>query len=223
MYTDKQLNEIFKPYVKIFNKYYFATYKAICMYFQENPCDTDRFHFHHIFPSFLFKEENQLKNRVHTVEKLDENYLPKDNVVKLPVKWHVIAHYCLAMALLTQDAVNSFFILVGDYSKPIEKWTFNEIQTTAQFVDENAVPNTFDRYISLSERKEMNKKLQKENQEKYETEHKEELEQKKAELKEKQKAYKEQWKKDNKEKIEEQKKKQKEYIKKLKEQYKNKN
>ena len=196
MYTDEQIEQMFGKYIK--NEYYFKTYVNIYRYFMENETDCDKFNHHHFYPSFLRKIENQdnvLKNRYHTIEKLDKEYDIKDNVVKLPIRWHVISHYCLGMTLQTTDAINSFFTLVDDYSKPIEEYTFNDVQTLAQLVEENALPNTIDCYVTQSERKEMYKVQQKE--------------------------YKEKWKEEHKEEIEERKRKQREYAKQKRQEYKN--
>lgn len=220
MYTQEQMDNMFESFVV--NKYYFVTYKAICEYFQKHPTDEKCFNYHHIYPSFLYKETHQLKNRYWTIEKLDEEYKPNDNVVKLPVKWHVIAHYCLAMALLTQDAKNSFFTLVEDYTKPIESYSFNEVQTLSQLVYENSLPNTSDHYMTVSERKEKGRKIFYEIKEKYESDNKEDIEEYKEEYKRKQKEYTARWKEEHKEEIEEKKRKQKEYFKMIKEEWKNK-
>ena len=123
MYTDEQIEQFFGKHIK--NKNYFGTYVAIYKYFMENETDCDRFNHHHFVPCNITKESLQEKNRYHTIEKHDKLFDVKDNVVKLPIKWHVIAHYCLAMATLREDDINSFFTLVGDYSKPIQNYTFD--------------------------------------------------------------------------------------------------
>ena len=113
------------------------------------------------------------------LEKHDKLFDIKDNVVKLPIKWHVIAHYCLAMATLREDDINSFFTLVGDYSKPIQNYTFFDVQTLAQLVEENAQPNSINHYVTQKERKELYKEQQKEYKKKWEEEHKDEIEERK--------------------------------------------
>lgn len=193
MYTDEQIKDMFYEYIKDYD--YFTRYTNIYKYYKTNDCESNKYNFHHFVPCNFTKESLQEKNRYHTIEKHDELYDIKDNVVKLPIKWHVIAHYCLAMATLREDDINSFFTLIGDYSKPIEKYTFNDVQTLAQLVEENALPNTIDHYVTQSERKEMYKVQQKE--------------------------YKEKWKEEHKEEIEERKRKQREYAKQKKQEYKN--
>ena len=192
MYTDEQIEQFFNKYIK--NKNYFGTYVAIYKYFMENETDSDRFNHHHFVPCNITKESLQEKNRYHTIETHDKLFDIKDNIVKLPIKWHVIAHYCLAMATLREDDINSFFTLVGDYSKPIQNYTFDDVQNLAQLVEENATPNSIDHYVTQHERKEM--------------------------YKEQQKVYKEQWKKDHIDEIEERKRQQREYAKKMREEFK---
>ena len=177
MYTDEQIEQFFGKYIK--NKNYFGTYVAIYKYFMENKTDSNRFNHHHFVPCNITKESLQEKNRYHTIEKHDKLFDVKDNVVKLPIKWHVIAHYCLAMATLREDDINSFFTLVGDYSKPIQNYTFDDVQNLAQLVEENATPNSIDHYVTQSERKEMYKEQQKEYKKKWEEEHADEIEERK--------------------------------------------
>lgn len=194
MYTDEQIERFFGKHIK--NKNYFGTYVAIYKYFMENETDNNRFNHHHFVPCNITKESLQEKNRYHTIEKHDELFDIKDNVVKLPIKWHVIAHYCLAMATLREDDINSFFTLVGDYSKPIQNYTFFDVQTLAQLVEENAQLNSIDHYVTQSERKELYKEQQKE--------------------------YKKKWKEEHADEIEERKRKQREYAKKMREEFKKK-
>lgn len=187
-FTDEQIEKFFEKY--IINKNYFATYIAIYKYYKENETiNCDKFNHHHFVPINYGKEILNEKNRYHTIEKHDEIFNIKDNVVKLPIKWHVIAHYCLAMATLREDDVNSFFTLVGDYSKPIKSYTFDDVLELAQLIEENAEPNKIDHYMTLSEHKEYYKQKQKEYNKRWIEEHKEEIERKKREYKEKQKEY----------------------------------
>lgn len=193
MYTDKQIEQFFGKYIK--NKNYFGTYVAIYKYFMENETDSNRFNHHHFVPCNITKESLQEKNRYHTIEKHDKLFDVKDNVVKLPIKWHVIAHYCLAMATLREDDINSFFTLVGDYSKPIQNYTFDDVQNLAQLVEENATPNSIDHYVTQSERKEMYKEQQKEYKKKWEEEHADEIEERKRKQREYAKKMREEFKK----------------------------
>lgn len=193
MYTDEQMEQFFDKHIK--NKNYFGTYVAIYKYFMENETDSNRFNHHHFVPCNITKECLQEKNRYHTIEKHDKLFDIKDNVVKLPIKWHVIAHYCLAMATLREDDINSFFTLVGDYSKPIQNYTFFDVQTLAQLVEENAQPNSIDHYVTQSERKEMYKEQQKEYKKKWEEEHADEIEERKRKQREYVKKMREEFKK----------------------------
>ena len=193
MYTDEQIEQFFGKHIK--NKNYFGTYVAIYKYFMENKTDSNRFNHHHFVPCNITKESLQEKNRYHTIEKHDKLFDVKDNVVKLPIKWHVIAHYCLAMATLREDDINSFFTLVGDYSKPIQNYTFDDVQNLAQLVEENATPNSIDHYVTQSERKEMYKEQQKEYKKKWEEEHADEIEERKRKQREYAKKMREEFKK----------------------------
>ena len=193
MYTDEQIEQFFGKHIK--NKNYFGTYVAIYKYFMENETDSNRFNHHHFVPCNITKESLQEKNRYHTIEKHDKLFDVKDNVVKLPIKWHVIAHYCLAMATLREDDINSFFTLVGDYSKPIQNYTFFDVQTLAQLVEENTTPNSIDHYVTQSERKEMYKEQEKEYKKKWKEEHADEIEERKRQQREYAKKMREEFKK----------------------------
>lgn len=193
MYTDEQIEQFFSKHIK--NKNYFGTYVAIYKYFMENETDSNRFNHHHFVPCNITKESLQEKNRYHTIEKHDKLFDIKDNVVKLPIKWHVIAHYCLAMATLREDDINSFFTLVGDYSKPIQNYTFFDVQTLAQLVEENATSNSIDHYVTQSERKELYKEQRKEYKKRWEEEHADEIEERKRKQREYAKKMREEFKK----------------------------
>jgi hypothetical protein len=223
MYTDEQIEELFKNKYNLFDpqcKQYLDAYINIYKQSFINPCQSDKYNFHHFFPSFIYKQIIGEKNRYHTIEKLDEMYKPNDNVCKLRILYHILAHYYLAMALKGTmyefDANNVFFTLIGDYSRKIETYTFDEVKEIGRLIEENALPNQIDHYVTQSERKELCKQSVKENKEKYMEEHKDEIEQKKLEFKQKQKEYKKQWEERHKEEIEERKRKQKEYIKNIK-------
>ena len=153
---------------------------------------------HHFFPSFIYKQMIGEKNRYHTIEKLDESYNPNDNVCKLRILYHVLAHYCLAKSMKGTvyefDANNAFYTLIGDYSKNIDSYTYEEVNEIGRLIEENAEPNSIDHYVTQSERKEM--------------------------YKEQWKAYKEKWKEEHKDEIEERKRQQREYAKQMREKYK---
>lgn len=201
MYTDERINEIFKdkyntidPQCKEYLDAYINIYKQSFI----NPCKSDKFHHHHFFPSFIYKQMIGEKNRYHTIEKLDEFYKPNDNVCKLRILYHVLAHYYLAMAfkgtVYEFDANNAFCTLINDYSRPLSSYTLEEIKEIGRLIEENAEPNQIDHYVTQSERKEY--------------------------FKQKQKEYVENWKKEHEEEIKERQRKQREYAKQMREKYK---
>lgn len=203
MYTDEQINEIFKDKYNLFDpqcKQYLDAYINIYKQSFINPCKSDKFHHHHLFPSFIYKQMIGEKNRYHTIEKLDETFKPNDNVCKLRILYHVLAHYYLAMALrgtiYEYDSLNAFCTLINDYSRPLSSYTLDEIKEIGRLIEENAEPNQIDHYVTQSERKEM--------------------------YKEQQKAYKEKWNEEHKDEIEEHKRQQREYAKKMREEFKKK-
>ncbi len=201
MYTDEQIEEMFKDKYNLFDpqcKQYLDAYINIYKQSFINPCKSDKFHYHHFFPSFIYKQMMGEKNRYHTIEKLDETFKPNDNVCKLRILYHVLAHYYLAMALrgtvYEYDSLNAFCTLINDYSRPLSSYTLDEIKEIGRLIEENAEPNKIDHYVTQSERKEM--------------------------YKEQQKAYKEKWKEEHKDEIEERKRKQREYAKEMRMKYK---
>lgn len=218
MFKDKY--NLFDPQCKEYLDAYINIYKQSFI----NPCKSDKFHHHHLFPSFIYKQMIGEKNRYHTIEKLDETFKPSDNVCKLRILYHVLAHYYLAKSMTgtvyETDASNAFFTLIGDYSKPLNSYTLDEVKELGRLIEENTEPNRIENYITQSERKEMYKQTSKENKERYEEEHKEEIEQKKKEFKRKQKESQEKWKEKHKNEIEERKYKQREYAKEMRAKYK---
>ena len=201
MYTDEQIEEMFKDKYNLFDpqcKQYLDAYINIYKQSFINPCKSDKFHHHHLFPSFIYKQMIGEKNRYHTIEKLDETFKPNDNVCKLRILYHVLAHYYLAMALrgtvYEYDSLNAFCTLINDYSRPLSSYTLEEIKEIGRLIEENSEPNQIDHYVTQNERKEM--------------------------YKEQQKAYKEKWKEEHKDEIEERKKKQREYAKQMRAKYK---
>ena len=203
MYTDEQINEMFKDKYNLFDpqcKQYLDAYINIYKQSFINTCKSDKFHMHHFFPSFIYKQMIGEKNRYHTIEKLDEAYSPNDNVCKLRILYHVLSHYYLAKAMKGTvyefDANNAFYTLVNDYSKNIDSYTYEEVNEIGRLIEENAELNQIDHYVTQSERKEM--------------------------YKEQQKVYKEKWKEEHKDEIEERKHQQREYAKKMREEFKKK-
>lgn len=194
MYNDEEIEKLFENH--IVDETYFKKYVDIYKYFKINETKDDRFNFHHFFPVNYGKEILNEKNRYHTIKKHDEFYVIENNVVKLPIKWHIIAHYILAKATFRKDDINSFFTLIGNYDRNIESYSFNEVESLAELIEENTEPNQIDHYVTQSERKEM--------------------------YKEQQKAYKEKWNEEHKDEIEEHKRQQREYAKKMREEFKKK-
>lgn len=201
MYTDERINEIFKDKYNTIDsqcKEYLDAYINIYKQSFINPCKSDKFHHHHFFPSFIYKQMIGEKNRYHTIEKLDEFYKPNDNVCKLRILYHVLAHYYLAMAfrgtVYEFDAYKAFCTLINDYSRPLSSYTLEEVKEIGRLIEENAEPNQIDHYVTQSERKEY--------------------------FKQKQKEYVENWKKEHEEEIKERQRKQREYAKQMREKYK---
>ena len=202
MYTDEQIDELFKnkiPQDKE-SQTYFNAYINIYKCSFTRPTKSDKYNFHHLYCSFLAKSDWGEKNRYHTIERLDEFYKPNNNICKLRILYHIITHWCLGMALrntmFAQDARNAFFTLIGDYSRNIESYTFDEVKELGRLVEENSEPNQIDHYVTQNERKDM--------------------------YKEQQKAYKEKWKEEHKDEIEERKRQQREYAKQMRMKYKQK-
>lgn len=190
MYTDEQIDELFKNKIPQDNESqaYFSAYVNIYKCSFTRPTKSDKYNFHHLYCSFLAKSDWGEKNRYHTIERLDEFYKPNDNVCKLRILYHVIAHWCLGMALRNTpfeiDARNAFFTLVSDYSRNIESYTFDEVKELGRLVEENTEPNKIDHYITQNERKEMYKEQQKSYKEKWKEEHKDEIEERKRQQRE---------------------------------------
>lgn len=207
MYTDEQIEEMFKDKYNLFDpqcKQYLDAYINIYKQSFINPCKSDKFHHHHLFPSFIYKQMIGEKNRYHTIEKLDETFKPNDNVCKLRILYHVLAHYYLAMALrgtvYEYDSLNAFCTLINDYSRPLSSYTLEEIKEIGRLIEENTSPNQIDHYITQSERKEIYKEQQKEYKEKWKEEHKDEIEERKRQQREYAKKMREEYKKKLKEK-----------------------
>ena len=170
VYTDEQINEMFKDKYNTIDplcKDYFDTYIHFYKRSFTRPCKSNKFHMHHFFPSFIYKQMIGEKNRYHTIEKLDEAYSPNDNVCKLRILYHVLAHYFLAKAMKGTvyefDANNAFYTLIGDYSRNIDSYTYEEVKEIGRLIEENVEPNEIDHYMTQSETKEHFKQKQKDN------------------------------------------------------------
>ena len=191
MYSDEQINEMFKDKYNTIDsscKDYLDIYIHFYKRSFTHPCKSDKFHMHHFFPSFIYKQMIGEKNRYHTIEKLDEAYSPNDNVCKLRILYHVLAHYYLAKAMKGTvyefDANNAFYTLIGNYSKNINSYTYEEVNEIGRLIEENAEPNKIDHYVTQNERKEMYKEQQKAYKEKWKEEHKDEIEERKRQQRE---------------------------------------
>ena len=227
MYTDEQIKEMFKNKYNTIDsqcKEYLDAYINIYKQSFINPCKSDKFHHHHLFPSFIYKQMIGEKNRYHTVEKLDETFKPNDNVCKLRILYHVLAHYYLAMALrgtvYEYDSLNAFCTLINDYSRPLSSYTYEEVNEIGRLIEENAEPNKIDHYMTQSETKEHFKQKQKDYMEDWEEKHEEEILRNKEFMKQKRKESQEKWKEEHKDEIEERKHQQREYAKKMRAKYK---
>ena len=229
MYTDEQIEEIFKDRYNLFDpqcKQYLDAYINIYKQSFINPCKSNKFHMHHFFPSFIYKQMIGKKNRYHTIEKLDEAYSPNDNVCKLRILYHVLAHYYLTKAMKGTiyefDANNAFYTLIGDYSRNIDSYTYEEVNEIGRLIEENAEPNQIDHYMTQSETKEHFKQKQKDYMEDWEEKHEEEILRNKEFMKQKRKESQEKWKEEHKNEIEERKRQQREYAKKMRKEFKKK-
>ena len=219
MYTDEQIDEMFKDKYNLFDpqcKQYLDAYINIYKQSFINPCKSDKFHHHHLFPSFIYKQMIGEKNRYHTIEKLDETFKPNDNVCKLRILYHVLAHYYLAMALrgtvYEYDSLNAFCTLINDYSRPLSSYTLEEIKEIGRLIEENTPPNQIDHYMTQSETKEYLKQKQKDYMEDWAEKH--------EFIKQKRKEFQEKWKEEHKDEIEERKRQQREYAKQMRAKYK---
>lgn len=229
MYTDEQIEEMFKDKYNVFDlqcKQYLDAYINIYKQSFINPCKSDKFHHHHLFPSFIYKQMIGEKNRYHTIEKLDETFKPNDNVCKLRILYHVLAHYYLAMALrgtvYEYDSLNAFCTLINDYSRPLSSYTLEEIKEIGRLIEENTPPNQIDHYMTQSETKEYLKQKQKDYMEDWAEKHEEEILRNEEFIKQKRKESQKKWKEEHKDEIEERKRQQREYAKQMRIKYKQK-
>lgn len=228
MYTDEQIKEMFGSILTNDeeSRMYFDSYVNIYKWSFQHPTQSKKYHFHHFYCSFLAKNDSDImtKNRYWTIERLDEKYVPDDNVCKLRILYHVMAHYYLAMALrgtpYETDARNSFFVLVNDYTRPLESYSLNEVEELGRMIEDNAEPSKFDRYMTQSKMKEYMKSKNDDYKENYLNEHKGEIEQRKIENKERQKEFRQKWNEEHKDEIENRKRKQREYIREMRKKYK---
>lgn len=156
------MEKIIKEYILSFsNNKYIYKYLKLCSI--KYNYDINKYNFHHIIPSFLYKINDDSiikKNRYNTLSKLDESFNPLINVKKLKISHHILAHYYLGLGLQTKDAINSFYTLIGDYSKDINSYTEDEVKELAKLVEENSNESVFDHYLTMEERKEKYKEFQ---------------------------------------------------------------
>ena len=147
-----------KEYIKekAVDKKALEKYFKIIEYFENNGVRDNYYSFHHIYPSFLYKQELGAKNRSYTIDKLDEDYPPEDNVIKIDNQYHVLAHYYLGKALLTKDAKNSFRIF-DDWTREFEEYSEKDAIELGLNVKETSQPNNFDKYLTNKEKREFYK------------------------------------------------------------------
>lgn len=154
-------NELFSKH-EIANKTALKRYLEICQAFQKIETKDPKYNFHHIYPAFCFKEDIGGKNRDKVIDLLDEAYKPEENVVKIPLKFHLVVHYLLAQALLTEDAVGAFMVLHGDYTRTFSSFTTEEVIRLGEILEEGEIPTKQDRYYTKKEIEEMAKQIQQE-------------------------------------------------------------
>ena len=112
--------------------------------------------------------------------------------------------------------------MIGDYSRNIESYTYEEVNEIGRLIEENAEPNQIDHYMTQSETKEYFKQKQKDYMEDWEEKHEEEILRNKEFMKQKRKESQEKWKEEHKNEIEERKRQQREYAKKMRKEFKKK-
>ena len=81
----KMDSKIKQNLISIADNLYMDKYINQCDFYLENTTNKSKFEFHHIYPSFIFREIKGLKNRAKTINLLDAEYEPKINIVKLPL------------------------------------------------------------------------------------------------------------------------------------------
>lgn len=134
-------------------------YIKICQFYQEHPTKIIRSQYHHIIPVFITRINKNLKNRIQAEQLHDEIYNPQDNVVLLPGKYHLLAHYYLGKAMRTKEAINSFQIFIGDYIESIENYTENQVKELGQMYEDTCQPNKFKQYLTYKEKENFYKNL----------------------------------------------------------------
>ena len=103
---------------------------------------------HHIIPCFIFKDEIH-KNRKETLSLADK---VENNIIKLSVYNHIIAHYCLWKIFNNEDSRRAVYLMCE--KRNINCLSENEIKEFAKIQEECAKEN-----ITNDERKEYQKKV----------------------------------------------------------------
>lgn len=160
MYTKEQLKDLLKERIKDFEQ--FDKYYAIYQYhFQNNSSiETKKYHFHHCIPVNVTKQNLNKKNRRQVIAEHDNKYNVEDNIVKLPIKWHIVAHYVFALATKNIDDINAFYTLVEDFETNINSYTFDSVVDLAKIIEENAKPNSKKQYMTVEQVKKQIKQKQ---------------------------------------------------------------
>ena len=176
MYSKEYIKSIIKPISKNWSEAWFNNYYKIIEYFSKHDTCDNKYNFHHVIPVHVSVDENSttFKRRAQAIAYHDEKYNIIDNVVKLPIKMHVIAHYCLAKATMNKKDINSFMILHGDFTRDFYSMTMHDVEELSNLVHESGFPNSSEHYMTIDEMKrqqqeyrhEYSKKIR-ENQKKY--------------------------------------------------------
>jgi hypothetical protein len=133
--------------------------------------DASKYNIHHIIPCFTFKD------KTHKIRKETRIFADKikENLIKLSVYNHILAHYCLWRIFKTNDSKNPVILMCNN--KYIESLTENQIKEIAKLQEEIAKENMTDEEKRMYEKKyrEEHKKKMKIYNENYRKDNKEEL------------------------------------------------
>lgn len=113
----------------------------------ESNLSAEKYRKHHIIPCFSFKDENH-KTRKETLSLADK---VENNIIKLSVYNHTIAHYCLWKIFNNEDSRRAVYLMCE--KRNINCLSENEIKEFAKIQEECAKEN-----ITNDERKEYQKK-----------------------------------------------------------------
>ena len=195
MLNRKQIKEILKPFLIVncvwFNKYLDLMEEMIEHY----PQSCNKYNYHHLIPVSIYKNIKGLKNRAQAINGADETFTVENNIVKLPIYYHVIAHYYLYKCSnynLNNTAYNDMkraFLGFMSLDKRADEYSMQEVIACAKDFHNQSQDTISEHYLSQDERKEMTQQYAKQKQQQYLEEHKEEIEQRKLDYKQKQKEY----------------------------------